>query len=217
MKSLVAATYNIRHGLGTDGVIDLERTAEVVRATGAEFVALQELDRNLKRSGRADQPAVLAELTGLEICFFPVLERRGGEYGIAVGARAPVETSFVSLPRLGREEPRGLIIARYAGVAMVAVHLSTDRRARRAQIEAVAALVGDLDGPVVLLGDLNQTRAGLSALVGAGLDPGPSVASLGRRQIDFVMPGPGLRAGAVNALSSPASDHRALVAVLEPT
>ena len=54
---LRVASFNIHHGVGLDGKLDLDRIAEVVRSTGAEVVGLQEVDRHLSvRSGWIDQP-----------------------------------------------------------------------------------------------------------------------------------------------------------------
>ena len=53
-------TYNIQYGSGKDGRIDLGRIAQAV--DGADVIALQEVDRNWRRSGMTDQ---VAELTAL--------------------------------------------------------------------------------------------------------------------------------------------------------
>lgn len=53
-------SYNIQYGLGADNTYDLNRIAEEVR--GADIIALQEVDRNWKRSGMVDTPAVLSDL-----------------------------------------------------------------------------------------------------------------------------------------------------------
>ena len=55
-------TYNIQFGSGKDGRIDLGRIAQTV--DGADVIALQEVDRNWRRSGMTDQPAELAALLG---------------------------------------------------------------------------------------------------------------------------------------------------------
>lgn len=81
------ATFNIRHGRGMDGVVDLGGTAQTIRATGAEVVALQEVDRFTERTGGLDEPALLEELSGLTIGFWPTLDWEGGHFGLAVGAR----------------------------------------------------------------------------------------------------------------------------------
>lgn len=62
-------TYNIHHGAGIDGKLDLERIARVIRDARPDIVALQELDRNTQRTRKVDQPAELARLTGLHGTF----------------------------------------------------------------------------------------------------------------------------------------------------
>ena len=51
-------TYNIQYGRGRDGRFDLDRIAREV--SGADLIALQEVERFWIRSGRVDQPRVLA-------------------------------------------------------------------------------------------------------------------------------------------------------------
>lgn len=53
-------TYNIQHGLGHDGRLDLARIARTVAS--ADVIALQEVDRHWPRSGMIDQAAALAAL-----------------------------------------------------------------------------------------------------------------------------------------------------------
>ena len=44
-------TFNIRHALGLDERINLERVIEVITRSGADVIALQEVDRYMSRSG----------------------------------------------------------------------------------------------------------------------------------------------------------------------
>jgi endonuclease/exonuclease/phosphatase family metal-dependent hydrolase len=53
-------SYNIQYGKGRDGRYDLERIAGEL--TGADIIALQEVERFWQRSGMLDQPAELARL-----------------------------------------------------------------------------------------------------------------------------------------------------------
>ena len=55
-------SYNIQYGRGRDGVFDLERIAGEI--TGADVIALQEVERFWQRSGMRDQPAEIAGLLG---------------------------------------------------------------------------------------------------------------------------------------------------------
>ena len=53
-------SYNIQYGLGKDGRFDLGRIAAAVQ--GADIVALQEVERQMPRSGNQDQPEELLRL-----------------------------------------------------------------------------------------------------------------------------------------------------------
>src|SRR5687768_15008899 len=162
------ATFNIHHGRGADGILDLTRTAAAIDATGAELIALQELDDGLARTGRVDQPRALAELTGLSVHFLPTLRRGGGRYGIALAATGPLDVEYRELPRLGDEDRRGVAVTRWRDITVVGTHISRPRAPRRKQIPALAEFVGSLERPVLLMGDLNSTRWSLRPLKAAG-------------------------------------------------
>jgi endonuclease/exonuclease/phosphatase family metal-dependent hydrolase len=49
--TVTVMSFNIHHGQGTDGVLDLERIARVIRASGADIVGLQEVDRHFGGRG----------------------------------------------------------------------------------------------------------------------------------------------------------------------
>lgn len=207
------ATFNVHHCEGRDGVVDVDRIAGVIRATGAAVVALQELDMGLERTGFTNQPGELAAATGLTVEFHPLLQRGDGRYGIALAARERLDSEVIHLPRLAREEPRGAVVARRDGVTFVGTHLSRSRRTRAAQIEALAVLAGRVEPPVVLMGDFNESASGLGPLRAAGFKG----ARRGlRRSIDHILAGPGLGVAAVEAFRTRASDHPALAADVFP-
>ena len=213
VPQLVIATFNVHHCEGLDGRIDLERIADVVTRTGASVVALQELDEHMKRSGGVDQPAELSRLTGLHIGFVPTLQRGGGSYGIGLATKDKVVWRPHELPLVGDEEPRAAIVATMPGLTIVAAHLSLQPGPRATQTQALADLVRDLEGPIVLLGDLNQPRRTLTPLFEAGLDsPRWPRKTLVRRfaQRDHVLAGRGARVGRRRVIRTRASDHNAL-------
>ena len=110
-RRLRVLTYNIHHGEGTDGRIDLERIARVIRAADADLVALQEVDRHTRRSGGVDQAAVIAEALGYEHAFVTAIEFDGGQYGEAVLSRVPASAPR-GIPlrrRVPEEEDRAAI------------------------------------------------------------------------------------------------------------
>ncbi|HEX6040835.1 endonuclease/exonuclease/phosphatase family protein [Longimicrobium sp.] len=89
-REVTVLVYNIRAGKDMAGVENLPRVAELVRRVGADLVLLQEVDRNTQRSGPADQPAVLARLTGYDVAFGRTIGFQGGDYGIALLSRWPI-------------------------------------------------------------------------------------------------------------------------------
>src|SRR5690606_2840765 len=68
-QKITVLTYNIHHGEGMDGKLDLERIANVIRSVNPDLVALQEVDRKTQRSAGVDQAEELARLTGMRHVF----------------------------------------------------------------------------------------------------------------------------------------------------
>ena len=233
-------TYNIHHGRGADGVIDLERQAAVILATGADLVALQEVDVGTGRAGGVDQATELARLTGMHHAFAEAMPYDGGSYGEALLSRWPLDAAATwPLPASPGHEPRAAVVARvtppgHAGpLRVVGTHLdhTADDADRLAQ---VTALLGHLaratpaDLPTVLLGDLNARpdSAPMARLLGAGWTPadgalGPTYPAVGPdRKIDWILAAPGPVGGTLTdaeVLVEPlASDHAPLRAVWRP-
>ncbi|MDQ3646345.1 MAG: endonuclease/exonuclease/phosphatase family protein [Actinomycetota bacterium] len=234
MEGFTAATYNIHHGEGLDGVIDLSRVASVLRESGADVIALQELDRSLARTGGEDHVSRLEGLSGYTITFHATLQRGHGEYGIAIATRDGLENvRFEPLPRVASEEPRGAIVARWHGVTVISTHLSQHRRPRALQRDRVLDLALTVPQPVLVMGDLNQGPRALGSFRRAGLHGGGDhtrtfPAGLVRRvpmllrvrpgllgrKIDHILAGPGLEVLRAWTIPSPASDHLPVVAEL---
>jgi endonuclease/exonuclease/phosphatase family metal-dependent hydrolase len=216
---LRVTTFNVHHCEGADGVVEHSRAAEVLTQAEPDVVALQELDRNLARSGKVDQPTEIARMLGMELRFFPTLEHGDGHYGIAIAARGVGEARFVPLPRVRGEEPRGAIIAVCSGVNFVATHLSTDRRARPVQLAALGAIAAGLEGPTVVMGDLNAAARSLGSLARLGLAGAFGHSTLPgripRRQIDHILVSRELAIVRSWTIPSKASDHFPLCAELE--
>ncbi|MCA9290935.1 MAG: endonuclease/exonuclease/phosphatase family protein [Phycisphaerales bacterium] len=162
-EPLRVMTYNIRHGAGMDGVIDLERIAAVIVGAAPDVVALQEVDRNAGRSGVVDQASELARLTGLEHhAFGPFMDFDGGQYGMAILSRHPIESSrVIDLPP-GAHEPRTALwasIARpRAPFVLVGVHFDwlADDVSRWAQAEALVRALATESRPLIVAGDFND-------------------------------------------------------------
>ena len=161
--------YNIHYGQGTDGVYDIERLAKVINQAQPDFVALQEVDVGVKRSGRMHQARRLAELTGMAVRFGPTQHYQGGLYGNAVLTRHKILDVLIQPLPYTESTPAKTSYPRCA----IAVTVSTvdDQRLRFisthfqhnvpedriAQAKAINRLfVHDKDmTPTILAGDMN--------------------------------------------------------------
>jgi endonuclease/exonuclease/phosphatase family metal-dependent hydrolase len=232
--ALRVVSYNIKHGRGNDDVVDLERTAAVVRAQRPDIVGLQEVDDRAERSGRVPQAAQLGKSLGLHHAFGRFMDFQGGAYGMAILTRFPIEgTQEVSLPE--GNEPRIALSVRVRLpderlLTIVNVHFDwvRDDTFRYAQAEALTKYLA-LTTPYILLGDFNDVPASRTLALfreRAGEATKPEAnrftfsATQPLREIDYIFfaPAAAWRAREVTVIDEPlGSDHRPVVAVLERT
>jgi endonuclease/exonuclease/phosphatase family metal-dependent hydrolase len=228
-------SYNIHHGEGVDGKLDLERVAGVIRAVEADIVALQEVDQRVRRSRGVDQPAELGWLSGMRAVFGQNIPLEGGGYGNAVLSRLPiVRHKNHPLPNVDAGEQRGVLEIELEPpgdrqpLVILATHLDhrRDDRERLASAKAIGELASAyLERPMLLIGDLNATPD--SAVMAefhktwkrANDEILPTIpVARPARQIDYVLlrPAERWRVIEVKVLDEPlASDHRPILAVLE--
>lgn len=232
---LNALSYNIHHGEGVDGQLDLERIARVVDSVDADLVSLQEVDQRATRSQSVDQPAALARLTGLRVVYGDNIPLQGGLYGNAVLSRWPIARhGNQRLPNIDRGEQRGVLEAEIAlpgwpaPLLFLATHFDhrPNDRERRESAAAVNALVARRPlQPALLAGDLNDvpTSPTLQELgrqwtrANAEIQPTIPVAKP-VQQIDYVLFRPPERWRVIRTQvldEAVASDHRAVLAVVE--
>ncbi|MEM9378921.1 MAG: endonuclease/exonuclease/phosphatase family protein [Planctomycetota bacterium] len=235
-RGMRVVTYNIRHGFGMDGALDLERIARSLQPLGADVVLLQVVDERCERSGGVDQAAWLGERLGMTARFAPFMDFDGGRYGLATLSRLPVAASEVVTLPPGEREPRAalLVAVELSGrsVTVANAHLDwLDDDARRlAQAgELARSLRAALRaGPVVLGGDLNDVPdsptlrllaagegSGGAGLVRVGPDGGTFSSEEPGRTIDHFLVGPPGDAWTVEGVrvvdERVASDHRPVV------
>ena len=127
-------TYNIQYGRGRDGRFDLDRIADEI--SGADLIALQEVERFWSRSGGVDQPRLIARHfpdhhwaygPGVDLHLAGVgpgedSAGRRRQFGNMLLSRAPLLTvRHHLLPKLGSVGPP-MSLQRSALEAVVAVH-----------------------------------------------------------------------------------------------
>ena len=165
-KKLKLVTYNIHSGIGRDRRYELERIAAVLKDESPHIVALQEVNRGMMRTGRDDQPRLLADILGLNEYFCRTSFRSGGEWGIALlSPFTLVHRREFDLSYSPRRQPRFCLrvdieIARNAMLHVFNCHLgltSRERLFQRKQMLSEAVLLAeDLHHPVILMGDFND-------------------------------------------------------------
>ncbi len=162
--------YNIHHWEGTDGKVDVARVAEVVRATAADIVALNEVYHPAQWLERG-QPALpaMAEMLGMSWVFGKATESpwpgqaRPVGYGNACLSRWPIRAYAVHrLTPIPGREPRSLLEVRVElpdgrPFTVYVTHLDhQSEAARMVQLQAVLQWTSrDRERPHLLLGDLN--------------------------------------------------------------
>lgn len=238
-RELKVMSFNIHHGVGTDDRLDLRRVADVAKRERVDVVALQEVDRHWsERSGFVDQAAWLADALEMHVVYGANIDRDPVEpgqprrqYGTAILSTAPIlDWDNTHLPRYEGHEQRGLlrarIVVRGAAVQVYNTHLQhNDAAERLEQTEAIKRLIGEHNGPAVLLGDLNalpgapEIRTLLADLVdtwdAGGAGDGftyPSAAP--NRRIDYILTSPDVRTRSATVVTSDASDHLPVRAVV---
>jgi endonuclease/exonuclease/phosphatase family metal-dependent hydrolase len=155
-------SYNIRHGRGMDNEVDLTRIAEVIRKSSPDFVALQEVDDGVRRSGTVNQTRELSRLLGMHPAFGKFMNHDGGRYGMAILSKHPlIRIESVVLPQGG--EPRialavEVLLPNNERLTVVNVHfdwLKNDKD-RFAQAEKLGTYLKELKTPYLLVGDFND-------------------------------------------------------------
>jgi endonuclease/exonuclease/phosphatase family metal-dependent hydrolase len=152
-------TFNIRHALGLDERIDLERVIAVIAKSQVDVVALQEVDRYMPRSGNVDQAAKIGRALHMEWCFAASLRIGLSEYGNAILSKYKIldhEVTF--LP--GEKERRSLLRARLhtdiGPMIMMTTHLGVTERDRTRQFPILLAQLAEVNSQAVLMGDFNM-------------------------------------------------------------
>lgn len=171
--ALRVMTYNIRSGNG-----DLARTADAIRASGADLVGLQEVDVHwAERSGFADEATELGTRLHMAVRFARIYRLPGvagapmREFGVALLSRFPITRfSDDTLTRLSTQEENpvptptpGLLDAEVdvhgVTVRVFDTHLDyrRDPRVREQQVREMVRFIDGSTMPTVVFGDMNAT------------------------------------------------------------
>ena len=148
-------SYNVKNGMGVDGINSIERCSDVIRKVNPDVVAIQEVD-SVNRRNNYYVLGRMAEQTGYHAYFGPTIKYKGGKYGIGVLSKKPaLSTKFYSMPH--RREDRGVLVVEFKRYYLVCTHLSGQyiRNGRCVQVDVIREAVSGLKKPVFIAGDMN--------------------------------------------------------------
>ena len=154
------ATYNVHRWSGVSGrqAPNAALAEYVISELDADVVALQEV---LRPFDAKDPLTVLAEEQHLHVAFVVTRAHRRGELGNAILSRWPITSLFVLDLSFSRLERRSALAAEFKlgnrSLTVVATHLALRDRTRQRQVRTILSHP-QLQGPVVLMGDLNAWR-----------------------------------------------------------
>ncbi|HEV8653535.1 MAG TPA: endonuclease/exonuclease/phosphatase family protein [Actinomycetes bacterium] len=241
MPTFRVATWNIAGARRErTGEVDLDAVLAGVRALGTDLLSLQEVDRELARSHRADQPRAVAEALGPDWywSYAPALvgddyrpltgpDPGGPAYGNALLSRLPLEgVEHLRFPPAGGGEQRTALLATIRvgsrPLTVAATHLSNKRGHNVGQLRELQRVLAAQPAPRLLLGDLNLP----STVLLLASQRGWPETGLGRtwpasrptQQLDHVLrndPAGVVHPRGSRVATAPVSDHRALVVDLE--
>lgn len=242
MRQLRIGTFNIQHSQprqpGVTARAALETLCAELSALELDYIALQEVDAGLERSGNLDQPRLIAAALQMGWQFCPTLPG----YGVAAFTRLPSESWCGRPLPIKKErgnfgnwfarspEPRVWLGTRLAlgngeQLLLANTHLSVQVPLARAQLTWLTSQLAQMAGegrPVILLGDLNlppqavaEAAPHWTALASGNTVPMPTP----NRQIDHIL---GWNLAAANAENLgknvqklSVSDHAGLIAEIE--
>ena len=156
-------TFNIHHGEGVDQKIDIRRIADIINKSGADIVALQDVDRWVPRSGKMDVISALSDQTGMTYAFAANFDLDGGTSGNGVLTRFPIleEKSHTMIsPGPGREYRCMELVLDVKGIELVFMNTELDdavndsvKTLDLARIRGIASVHTFV--PVILCGSFN--------------------------------------------------------------
>ena len=159
-KDLKVMTYNIYGARLTNG----DKLGEVIKKYSPDFIVLQEVDKNTKRSNKKDITEDIAKKLGYDYYYFQkTLDFNGGEFGISIISKYPIDRYYTyELPSVGSEK-RYLLGTQISKdvfgktVTVINAHLNYQENIKVEETDEVLAVINLFEGDVKFLaGDFNM-------------------------------------------------------------
>lgn len=99
--ALKIMSYNIQHGINTQGKTNLLRVVDIIKKHKPDLVALQEIDSGMVQSGRLNQIRILSLLTGYNGVLAKTIGSGDGKVGLGILSKWPIEgVQQIKLPHI---------------------------------------------------------------------------------------------------------------------
>jgi len=227
---ITVMTYNLNNGFNPTGQLDIDEIAEVIETDKPDIVALQEVSRGWIVNGGLDMLAWLSYRLQMPYVFEPTADPF---WGNAILSRYPIVAySTENLTSSESLIQRGFIVAlidlsQYQQMKVITTQFDTlegNTDIRQLQSQKIIDFWGGLDNTLIL-GDFSAEpqSSEISKLYRAPLNdaalsrgqPNTFPSYLPRERIDYIWTSTDLRVSDVGVLSSTASDHLPVVAVIK--
>ena len=151
LDTINVVSYNICHCEGTDGKLNLQRTAEVIKSFNPTIVALQEVDKHYSsRSNNEDQVKLLAEATGM----YGKFGTAGSNCGNAILSKEKPLSSYTVI--IG---DRNMVVVELSNYVFAGIHVGLGINPRLKALEAIRTEAKKWEAagkPFIVAGDLND-------------------------------------------------------------
>lgn len=162
---LKAVTFNMCHGEGLDGKIDVRRQACFIRNYKPDIIFLQEIDMYTKRAYHKNQLYTFSKYSGLPYRAMGInIKYENGFYGDGLLTRFPIEYSanYLSPITSPEHEQRGLLCNKISfgtsKLNLFSVHLSTNKKERTLacrELLKITSKINKNEG-IIIAGDFNN-------------------------------------------------------------
>jgi len=233
-QSLLVMTYNIR---AAD--YGLKKIIATLKEADADIIALQEVDKLVRRTGRKDQPKIIKDNLGMNCVFRKHFSYQGGEFGLALLSRFKIDNiERVRVRRSNLILLKARVHTPELPVDVIVVHFhptnpidkaSTKKEnndARLREAKRAIEIATTHDTPFLILGDFNASSGspayGLFSekfqdccKVGGGLWDKTWPAKFPVTRIDYIWASRHFKIIRCRTLGSRASDHLPVVAEIQ--
>lgn len=161
---LKTITFNMCHGEGNDGIIDVERQAKYIKKLKPDILFLQEIDMYTQRVYCENQIYTFSKNVELPYRTMGInIKYKNGYYGDGILSRFPIEYSTNYLmPLLNpKNEQRGILCNKISfgttKLNLFSVHLPTNYAERKLAIEELISILEKIDESEIIIvgGDFN--------------------------------------------------------------